>query len=1208
MKSQQWDNNGGNVQFQGTATNPTFHMYVEHRQSRDRCLEYFAVTDPRDTKTNIHQTRGATLKDSYEWIFRHPQFQCWRDSNDSQVLWVKGDPGKGKTMLLCGIIDELRSTTMLEDPKAKTSLSFFFCQATDPKLSNAHAVLRGLIYMLVDMYPPLLSCARKRFKDTGEPLFGDAEAWAVLCNIFSDILHDSSLDMIYIVVDALDECVQDRDKLLQLILLETRELPHVKWIISSRNHVMKHIRLDDSQSILSLELQENAEAVSLAIGAYISNRIAEFESLEDDDTLREYVQQTLQMKAEGTFLWVALVVQELQGVDSWDVKQVVDNVPTGLDDMYARMIHQIEQEAPRTREFCQLVLSTATLAYRPLQLLELGVVSGLPGEIAGKVKSLVTIIKRSGSFLTVRDESIYFVHQSAKDYLMGKGGQSIFSSGPTVAHRRIFTQSLQIMRKTLRRDMYSLHALVTRYSCVYWVDHLRDSGSYEDVQDSGTVDTFLRTQCLYWFEALSLLRSISDGIMSIQGLRDLLSERSAAAKLSSLAQDAYRFILYHRGAIENHPLQVYGCGLVFSPSRSMIKELFWHERPKDIMMMPWLGNDWDAHTGACLQTLEGHDFYVNSVAFSHDSSRVASGSDDKTIKIWDAHTGACLQTLEGHGLPVDSVVFSPDSSRVASGSGDKTIKIWDAHTGACLQTLEGHGDWVRSVVFSHDSSRVASGSNDKTIKIWDAHTGACLKTLEGHDLYVNSVVFSHDSSRVASGSLDKTIKIWDAHTGACLKTLEGHGLPVNSVIWDAHTGACLQTLEGHYGTVNSVVFSHDSSRVASGSNDKTIKIWDAHSGACLQTLEGHGLPVNSVVFSPNSSRVASGSGDKTIKIWDAHTGACLQTLEGHGDWIRSVVFSHDSSRVASGSWDETIKIWDAHTGACLQTLEGHDRDVRLVVFSHDSSCVASGSWDRTIKIWDAHTGACLQTLQGHDRDVNSVVFSHDSSRVASGSNDKTIKIWDAHTGACLQTLEGHDGYVTSVVFSSDSSHVASGSLDKTIKIWDAHTGACLQTLQGHDRDVNSAVFSHDSSRVASGSRDKTIKIWDAHTGTCLQTLNVGSGVNILSFGTTNSSLHTDLGIVALRDSLTPTTSTPTEVAALELQSPSKSQPLQKPAYQGYGISSDGFWITRRSQKWLWLPPTYRPACSAVGRSGLTVVLGCQSGRVLIFRFAPKGSN
>jgi tetratricopeptide (TPR) repeat protein len=84
----------------------------------------------------------------------------------------------------------------------------------------------------------------------------------------------------------------------------------------------------------------------------------------------------------------------------------------------------------------------------------------------------------------------------------------------------------------------------------------------------------------------------------------------------------------------------------------------------------------------------------------------------------------CLQTLEGHSNAVDSVAFSHDSARLASASRDSTVKIWDAHSGACLQTLEGHSGSVHSVAFSHDSARLASASSDSTVKIWDAHSGA----------------------------------------------------------------------------------------------------------------------------------------------------------------------------------------------------------------------------------------------------------------------------------------------------------------------------------------------------------------------------------------------------------------------------------------------------------------------------------------------------
>jgi hypothetical protein len=108
---------------------------------------------------------------------------------------------------------------------------------------------------------------------------------------------------------------------------------------------------------------------------------------------------------------------------------------------------------------------------------------------------------------------------------------------------------------------------------------------------------------------------------------------------------------------------------------------------------------------------------------------IDDASEDRTVKIWDAGSGACLQTLEGHSDAVTSVTFSPDSTRLASASWDKTVKIWDAGSGACLQTLEGHGESVTSVAFSPDSTRLASASEDKTVKIWDAGSGACLQTL-----------------------------------------------------------------------------------------------------------------------------------------------------------------------------------------------------------------------------------------------------------------------------------------------------------------------------------------------------------------------------------------------------------------------------------------------------------------------------------------------
>jgi WD40 repeat protein len=230
-------------------------------------------------------------------------------------------------------------------------------------------------------------------------------------------------------------------------------------------------------------------------------------------------------------------------------------------------------------------------------------------------------------------------------------------------------------------------------------------------------------------------------------------------------------------------------------------------------------------------------------------------------------------------------------------------------------------------------------------------------------------------------------------------------------------------------------------------------------------------------------------------------------------------------------------------------------------------------------------GACLQTLEDHSSDVTSVAFSHNSTRLASTSEDSTVKIWDASSGACLQTLEGHSSEVTSVAFSHDSTRLASASWDSTVKIWDASSGMCLQTLKGHISDVTSVAFSHDSTRLASASDDSTVKIWDASSGACLQTLHVKRGLNKISFDTTGSYLHTEVGTITISAELLVLTSTPCVIEP------------ENPRYQGLALSSDNTWITHNSENVVWLPSEYRPSCSAV--SGNIIGIGLGTGGVWI---------
>ncbi|KAL2889117.1 Vegetative incompatibility protein HET-E-1 [Ceratocystis lukuohia] len=1201
----------------------------------NECLRELYVTDPRIDKEIIENRKGGLLKDSYKWILEHQGFKKFKNEAESRILWIKGDPGKGKTMLLCGIINELESDH-------STSPYYFFCQDTGgSRLNTATSVLRGLVYHLTKLNPQLIEHVRKGYDPTAKNQFENEGAWYHISKIATAMLEDPSMKNAILIVDALDECAVGQGLLLDFIKTSS-----AKWIVSSRNRPEIEQSLNDATQRVKIHLEINEDSVSMAVNFFIKYKVNQLVQKKGyGDEVKDAVLEYLQSNSHGTFLWVALVCQELFSSKTrrWETLAKLKSFPPGLDALYGQMLKEIS-ESPHAQLYKE-VIAKVLVVYRPITLEELRAMVEALKDF--NIKDIEEVVASCASFFTLHNNAVSFVHQSAKDYFLGEALGQVLPSGISHQHQVVLVRSLELLQQTLKRDIYNLQApgcLISeisaapdpdplagiQYSCIFWVDHLHDSSANVIASENDKILAFFKEKYLQWLEALSLMGNIYTGVRAIRKLETCL--KKASTDLHDIVKDASRFLLSNPGGIEIAPLQVYASALVFSPTNSIIRRTFAHEEPDWIKLKPRAVADWDA----CLQTLEGHVASVSSVVFSYDGQRLASGSDDKTVKIWDATSGACLQTLEGHVASVSSVVFSYDGQRLASGSWDSTVKIWDATSGACLQTLEGHGNCVTSVVFSNDGQRLASGSCDSTVKIWDATSGACLQTLEGHGRSVASVVFSNDGQRLASGSYDSTVKIWNAASGACLQTLEGHGHYVTSVvfsndgqrlssgsydstvkIWDATSGACLQTLEGHGRSVASVVFSNDGQRLASGSYDSTVKIWDATSGACLQTLEGHGHYVTSVVFSNDGQRLSSGSYDSTVKIWDATSGACLQILEGHDNWVTSVVFSNDGQRLASGSDDSTVKIWDATSGVCLQTLEGHDNWVTSVVFSNDGQRLASGSDDSTVKIWDAASGVCLQTFEGHGHYVTSVVFSNDGQRLSSGSYDSTVKIWDATSGACLQTLEGHDRTVSSIVFSNDGQRLASGSWDSTVKIWDATSGVCLQTLEGHGRSVASVVFSNDGQRLASGSWDNTVKIWDANSGACLQTLE-GHGRSVASVVFSNDGQRLasrsddstakiwDATSGACLETLTDHGSSMTpkifsnDGAMIASGLPaSKSSSLRSKSCT-YSINGDGSWIMENGQRLLWMPPSFRAAASTVCHAKLG--LGTGSGRVIIIGF------
>ncbi|GAB1194356.1 hypothetical protein APSETT444_003601 [Aspergillus pseudonomiae] len=492
------------------------------------CLNTLKATDPQLDKQRIERLKGGLLKDSYHWVIENQDFKRWMNASSGELLWIKGGPGKGKTMLVCGIIDEL---PQLAAPDK--NIAFFFCQATVETLNNSPAVLRGLISMLVKQQPSLMS-------HLSEGSFDGHNAWFALQNTLTNILNDPTLKPTYLLIDALDECIKDCQNLLDLLVEHSSAHENIKWIVSSRN--LREIERDLNRATqMKLHLELNKDVLSKAIHSFIEYRVQKLENRSDGSEgktdIWKAVKEYLVANANGTFLWVALVCEYLAKRFYWEIRERLKDFPPDLDNIYKRMMSQIIDSDKS--EICKSILRVTTTVLRPITLDEMMVYVDIPGDDERALKDLVGLC---GSFLSVQDNTIFLIHQSAKDFIMDKASSEIFPNGKGMIHYNLFSNSLRILGKDLRRDIYNLRApgypiqevkvpnpdplRAVRYGCVYWVDHLVSCGTMEDTtkatEEERLMDSFLSQSYLHWLEAMSILKSVPSGIASMQKLEKFI--------------------------------------------------------------------------------------------------------------------------------------------------------------------------------------------------------------------------------------------------------------------------------------------------------------------------------------------------------------------------------------------------------------------------------------------------------------------------------------------------------------------------------------------------------------------------------------------------------------------------------------------------------------------------------------------------------------
>jgi WD40 repeat protein len=458
----------------------------------------------------------------------------------------------------------------------------------------------------------------------------------------------------------------------------------------------------------------------------------------------------------------------------------------------------------------------------------------------------------------------------------------------------------------------------------------------------------------------------------------------------------------------------------------------------------------DAQSGETLGQREAKTGSFDFAAWSPSGDRFATADDVNIIQVWDAETGKQVgEALEVNRGPVNSVQWSHDGRYLLSAHFGNLARIWDLQGKDPPLDLE-HDSSVQFASWDPEDRLVATATADGHITIWDSLTGKIIRQWRPHLQIIRSLNWSPDGSRILTADGDGLTRIWQAKTLGEKNKL-AHGGPVNSVdwspdgtqlltaggltfsayIWDVDASSLVQRLS-YPGSVNTLAWSPDGSQFAVASV-KTIFMVDAVSRETIKKLTGHTGDVEALAWSASGRYLASGGQDRSIRIWDVVSGETIQTLSGFSGAVGSVSWSPDESRLVTADRSNTVRIWDVQDGQELLRLVGHTDLVNTAVYSPDGEIILTASSDHTARLWDAHDGS-LQPVLDHREAVRSAIWSPDGSLVATAGDEGVVLLWDAQTGVKKSEIVQHAEPVWYLAWSPDGSQIASASQDKTVQI------------------------------------------------------------------------------------------------------------------------------------------------------------------------------
>lgn len=358
-----------------------------------------------------------------------------------------------------------------------------------------------------------------------------------------------------------------------------------------------------------------------------------------------------------------------------------------------------------------------------------------------------------------------------------------------------------------------------------------------------------------------------------------------------------------------------------------------------------------------------------------------------------------------YSFELERCSFLPRHQKILSVTSDQNIQVHDVETLRVERTIVGFNDEIIDMALLDSDRKLVVVTNSEQVRLYNLSDMSCTLLTAHRDL-VLCVDVTRDGSYIATGCKDAEIRVWSCG--------------VNDV-W-----RCVAVCLGHTDAVTSLAFAHRCPTslplLISASRDRTIKGWDLSllstssssvviSLPALFTYKAHDQEINSIALAPTDCLLATGSQDKTIKLWRPLQDCDVRslslsavrewrecaTLVGHRRGVWCVAFSPTDQLLASASGDHLIKIWSfnliANSYRCIKTLEGHTSTVLKVVWTRDGlQCVSAGA-DGVVILWNVFTEEAVNRFDAHTDKVWSVLFTRTEDQLITAGSDSQLIFW-----------------------------------------------------------------------------------------------------------------------------------------------------------------------------------------------------------------------